>query len=90
MSLPKPRYSNTHEVEIRPETLRSAANWTPPTIDEISEVLNRAGIKWGQLAVITGNAESVVAGWKEGKGQISYMAWRYVCESAGYGRIERA
>ncbi|EEC9486142.1 TPA: hypothetical protein PJG65_003753 [Escherichia coli] len=90
MSLPKPRYSNTPEVEIRPETLRSAANWTPPTIDEISEVLNRAGIKWGQLAVITGNAESVVAGWKEGKGQISYMAWRYVCESAGYGRIERA
>ena len=90
MSLPKPRYSNTHEVEIRPETLRSAANWTPPTIDEISEVLNRAGIKWGQLAVITGNAESVVAGWKEGKGQISYIAWRYVCESAGYGRIERA
>ena len=90
MSQPKPRYSNTTEVEIRPETLRNAANWTPPTVDEISEVLNRAGIKWGQLAVITGNAESLVAAGKEGKEHISYMAWRYICESAGYGRIDRA
>ena len=90
MTQPKPRYSNTPEVEIRPGTLRNAANWTPPTVDEISEVLNRAGMKWGQLAVITGNAESIVAGWKEGKEHISYMAWCYICESAGYGRIDRA
>ena len=89
MSHPKQRYSNTPEVPIRPETLRNAANWTPPTVEEISEVLNRAGIKWGQLAEMTGNPEAVVVSWKEGKEKISYMAWRYICESAGYGRTDR-
>lgn len=89
MSQPKERYSNEPEVTIRPETLLSAANWTPPTVDEIAEMLNRAGIKWGQLAVMTGNRESVVESWKVGKEQISYLAWRYICERAGYGRIDR-
>lgn len=90
MSQPKARYSITSEVEIRPETLRNAGNWTPPSVDEITEVLNRAGINWSQLAEITGNAESIVTGWKEGKEHISYMTWRYVCERAGYWCIERA
>lgn len=90
MSQPNQRYSNKPEVQIRPETLRNIANWTPPTVDEITEALNRASIKWGQLAIMTGNAESVVACWKEGKEQITYMAWRYICESAGFGRIDRA
>ncbi|PXW50332.1 hypothetical protein DFO55_1243 [Grimontella sp. AG753] len=89
MSQPKERYSNTPEVIIRPETLRNAEKWTPPTVAEITEGLNRAGIKWGQLAVMTGNPESIVANWKAGKEQITYMAWRYICESAGYGRIDR-
>ena len=89
MSQPKPRYSNHPEVEIRPETLRNAANWTPPTVEEISEVLNRAGIKWSQLALLTGNPETVVSRWKDGKQSINYMTWRYICEAAGYGRIDQ-
>ncbi|EJL7720557.1 hypothetical protein ACNJ8R_004166 [Cronobacter sakazakii] len=89
MTQPKQRYSNAPEVSIRPETLRNAANWTPPTVKEIEEVLNRARINWSQLAVITGNQESVVTNWKEGKEKISYLAWRYICERAGFGRIDR-
>ncbi|EMC4401984.1 hypothetical protein [Cronobacter sakazakii] len=89
MTQPKQRYNSAPEVTIRPETLRNAANWTPPTVEEIEEVLNRARINWSQLAVITGNQESVVTNWKEGKEKISYLAWRYICERAGYGRIDR-
>lgn len=88
MTQPNARYSSTPPVTIRDETLRCAKYWKAPTPEEIGEVLNRAGIKWEELATATNHSEWQVKEWHEGIAEIDYMAWCYVCGRAGYGQIE--
>lgn len=88
MSQPNTAYSSLQLPPVRPESLRSAATWSKPTPEEITSALTRAGIKWDELAAISGHPDMTVAKWHDGSESIEYMTWRFICERAGYGQIE--
>ncbi|MDM2765687.1 MULTISPECIES: hypothetical protein [Citrobacter] len=75
-------------VTVRNETLRNQLHWVTPTPEEIAFVLSQAAIQWKDLPALTGTPENRVEGWKAGIRPIDYLAWRYICERAGYGRID--
>ncbi|WP_224773567.1 hypothetical protein, partial [Citrobacter freundii] len=79
---------NIKPVIVRNETLRNQSQWVKPTPEEIAFVLSQAAIHWKDLPVATGTPDSLVNEWKEGSRPIDYLAWRYICERAGYGRID--
>lgn len=88
MSEPNAAFGSSPVEDVRPETLTSAKNWTVPNPQEISGMLNRARIKWSELPALTNNPSEAVELWEKGLKNIDYMTWRFICERAGYGRIE--
>lgn len=88
MSKPNASYSAIPAHSVRTETLRNVNTWIAPTPAEISTMLSKTDITWEKLAALTGQPETDVADWHHGRSEINYMAWRFICERAGYGRID--
>lgn len=75
---------------IRPECLRPAESWEPPTGAEIREVLRRAGLSGGKAAKMLGlgsKGDRTVRRWTGEDSEIPYSAWALLCHIAGLGCI---
>lgn len=75
---------------IRATCLRPAESWTPPTGDELREVLRLAGFTGGKAAKALGlgsNGDRTVRRWIGGDSAIPYAAWALLCDFAGLGTI---
>lgn len=78
--------------EIRRECLRPAEHWTPPTGDEVREVLRLAGFTGGKAAKALGlgaKGDRTVRRWIGEDSPIPYAAWALLCDFAGLGSIWR-
>lgn len=81
---------NIKIINIRPECLRPAQEWTQPTGDEIKEVLQLAGFTGAMARNVLGLGEKgdrTVRRWTGNESQIPYAAWALLCEFAGLGMI---
>lgn len=75
---------------IRPGCLLPASSWTPPSGDEIRQVLNFAKLSGGKAAEVLGLGKGggrTVRRWTGEETQIPYAAWAVLCHLAGFGEI---
>ncbi|HEK2843853.1 TPA: transcriptional regulator [Proteus mirabilis] len=75
---------------IRKECLVVAELWTPPTGDEIRQVLKIAGFTGSAAAKKLGlgkNGDRTVRRWVGEDYKITYSAWALLCNFAGLGDI---
>lgn len=87
---------NTQVIQIRPETLRPATHWEPPTPDEIREMIRLAGLNGAEVATVlgltpqgnkSGRGSRTVRRWTAGDSPIPYAAWALLAHRAGLGLI---
>ena len=87
---------NDQVIHIRPETLRPAAQWEPPTPDEIRELIRLTGLTGGEVAAVlgltpqgnkSGRGSRTVRRWTAGDTPIPYAAWALLAHRAGFGLI---
>ena len=71
---------------IRPETLRPAASWQPPTKEEILHVMSITGKSGSELARFLGVSGRKIRDWAA-KESIPYAAWALLVDLAGLGQI---
>ena len=79
-----------NNANIRLECLRPAERWTPPSGEEIREVLHLAGFTGGQAARVLGlgtKGDRTVRRWIGEQSAIPYAAWALLCDFAGLGAI---
>jgi hypothetical protein len=77
-------------LNVRPECRQPAETWTPPTGEEIREVLRLAEFTGGKAAKMLGlgtKGDRTVRRWISEDTRIPYAAWALLCDCAGLGRI---
>lgn len=87
---------NNQVIQIRPETLRPAAQWEAPTPDEIRELIRLTGLNGSEVAAVlgltpqankSGRGSRTVRRWTGGDTPIPYAAWALLAHRAGFGLI---
>jgi hypothetical protein len=78
------------DANIRLECLKPADRWTPPTGDEVREVLRVSGLSGSRAARVLGlglKGDRTVRRWIGEDSPIPYAAWAILCHVAGLGVI---
>ncbi len=73
--------------KIRPECLKPASGWEPPTGDEIRLVLSMAGWSGVEFAKKINTNDRTVRRWIGNELSIPYAAWCILCVEANFGEI---
>lgn len=80
------------KVKIRPACLLPADRWTPPTGEEVREILRLCELTGSRAARVLGlglGGDRTVRRWIGEDSPIPYSAWAIFCELAGLGMIWR-
>jgi DNA-binding transcriptional regulator YiaG len=77
--------SEIGQTGIRAECMQDAANWEPPSTEEIRLLMDSLGLSPRDVADYLGVSRKSVNRWTIGQESIPFASWVLLCRKSGWG-----